>query len=833
MLVLAASVSVGAQDDGGARYESASEAWDAGNYPEALRQFQQLLKGPGGDRFIEPIALLTGEWYRSTEISPADRLVVNLAAANAPKWSPDGRFFAFESTAGRSRRVHLFGLNSGEPRALGVIDGSSATFSFDGTRVSFLRVVEDDELRAARAALERGPAGGIGVPALGNLEAAKSAVIERNLRTGAERIVGPPGATMRQSVHYSTDDQLYVTAAPQGANQTQTQAYRLAAGGDVPLATAPTRIVQALAGGRLLVTAATGFGILDPANGSTRTFPTTGYAASASGESIVFLARSDAQTAIHVVAVAGTAAPSELQSYARPLANPVLSPDGRRVAFQMMPREDWELFVIDTTDKSETRITSEIQHDHTPRFAGNDRLLGIIGENRHRRSYLYDLGAKRRARLFHNNLLRTLSMEHAWAVSPDGARVIIVADRDGDTISPERGVYLMDLTSTVGKEDVLTRLGRGLAYEEELRARGRRMFSVIAPQVRDVVRHASVRRVYEYAKDLVGFGSKHVTQPGNKLAADYIYRTLQSFGYAPQFQYFDVPAGGGRPPTRTANVIATLEGTTHPELRYVVGSHFDSVQAGPGADDNTSGSSALLEAARVLRGRAMPATITFVWFTGEEAGLLGSREYVRQAVARGDRIVGALNNDMVGFADDHRLDDTIRYSNAGLRDLQHASAFLFTNLITYDSRYYQGTDAASLYDGYGDIVAGIGSYPILGNPHYHQSHDQLDTVSFPLITEVARATTASIMLMASSPSRLKSVTATASRAGAVIAWTPSPERDVTAYVVRRWVNGQPRDRRVDGQKSTVRGLVAGDAVWVKAVNARGLEGWDWQRTVVK
>ena len=46
----------------------------------------------------------------------------------------------------------------------------------------------------------------------------------------------------------------------------------------------------------------------------------------------------------------------------------------------------------------------------------------------------------------------------------------------------------------------------------------------------------------------------------------------------------------------------------------------------PGADDDTSGSAALLEAARVLRSRPMPATIKFIWFTGEEAGLLGSRE---------------------------------------------------------------------------------------------------------------------------------------------------------------------------------------------------------------
>ena len=90
------------------------------------------------------------------------------------------------------------------------------------------------------------------------------------------------------------------------------------------------------------------------------------------------------------------------------------------------------------------------------------------------------------------------------------------------------------------------------------------------------------------------------------------------------------------------------------------------------------------------------------------------------------KVVGALNNDMIGWANDDRLDNTIRYSNAGIRDIQHAAAMQFSNLITYDALYYKNTDAAAYYEAYGDIVGGIGSYPVLGNPHYHQSHDLLE-----------------------------------------------------------------------------------------------------------
>src|SRR5258706_12385031 len=72
---------------------------------------------------------------------------------------------------------------------------------------------------------------------------------------------------------------------------------------------------------------------------------------------------------------------------------PALSADGGRVAFQEMVQDDWEIFVADRDGGREQRITREIQHDLLPRFLGPDRLLAVMGEPRHRRSYLYDLGS--------------------------------------------------------------------------------------------------------------------------------------------------------------------------------------------------------------------------------------------------------------------------------------------------------------------------------------------------------------------------------------------------------------------------------------------------------
>ena len=108
----------------------------------------------------------------------------------------------------------------------------------------------------------------------------------------------------------------------------------------------------------------------------------------------------------------------------------------------------------------------------------------------------------------------------------------------------------------------------------------------------------------------------------------------------------------------------------------------------------------------------------------------------------------------------------------------------FSNLITYDALYYKNTDAASYYEAYGDIVGGIGSYPVLGNPHYHQPHDLLEGINHQLIAEVAKTTAATVMLLASSPSRLKDFHVESFKGGiASLSWTPSPEKGVTAYIV--------------------------------------------------
>jgi hypothetical protein len=112
----------------------------------------------------------------------------------------------------------------------------------------------------------------------------------------------------------------------------------------------------------------------------------------------------------------------------------------------------------------------------------------------------------------------------------------------------------------------------------------------------------------------------------------------------------------------------------------------------------------------------------------------------------------------------------------------------------------------------------------------------LETVNHELVAETSKMTVASIMLLASSPSPVRDLKAAGPAGGAVsVTWAASPEKSVTGYIVAWGPPDAPlrNTRRVVKPAATIPGAGPGMVVSVKAVNARGLEGWDWGRTIIK
>jgi hypothetical protein len=764
-----------------------------------------------------------------------------------PRWAPNGTHIAYESGRGDALRTRIATVGD-TVRTLAELTGAGLAFSADSRTVAYL---------APR---------GAGQP---------PRVRTRNVETGQETDLNDGGLIVTQ-LEWGSDGTLFAVAANADQAPSQIVAWRA---GSTAAPTALTRSDSAktnlvvVSGGRYVMYAVTAggaggrggraggggggrggaqqggmFEVFDVASGTARQFAGRNVAVARNGSALVYLAGGGlpAPNAIMRLPLAPLGEPQQVYGTALQIQAPAIAPDGSRIAFQQMLREDWEIMTIAAGDSVPRRVTHEIQHDIAPAFLAPDKMLGLIGEARHRRSYMYDLGSMERTRLFHNNSVRTISPEYEWVPSPDGRKLLIVAERDGDTVTPHRFLYCMDLGTPVTRLALIARVDSALTAERALRALAAKTFAPIDAAVKAATSDVDVSRIYDYAQTLFSFDTKFWSQPGNKKAREYLMATYQSFGYAnTRFMPFNPPAGrggGGRGaagappaagPVETANVIAVLPGTESPDVVYVVGSHFDSVLPGAGADDNSSGTTALLEAARVLAKRPQPATIVFVSFTGEEGGLLGSREFVRR-MKDSMNIVGALNNDMIGFANDQRLDNTIRYSNPGIRDIQHGGALRYSNLITYDAFYYKSTDAAAFYDQYGDIVGGIGSYPVLGNPHYHQPHDVLETINQQLVAEVSKTTVATLMMLASSPSRLTGLEATRSPAGALdVKWNASPENGIVRYLVSYRAGNIAKQVTVTAPTVRLTDAPAGTVIQVKAVNRRGMEGWDWARVTAK
>lgn len=98
---------------------------------------------------------------------------------------------------------------------------------------------------------------------------------------------------------------------------------------------------------------------------------------------------------------------------------------------------------------------------------------------------------------------------------------------------------------------------------------------------------------------------------------------------------------------REYNVVGEIPGTDLADEVVMVGAHFDSWHSGTGATDNAAGSLVMMEAMRILKAVGLPMrrTVRIALWSGEEQGLLGSRDYVRKHAAEMPKISAYLNVD--------------------------------------------------------------------------------------------------------------------------------------------------------------------------------------------
>ncbi len=164
--------------------------------------------------------------------------------------------------------------------------------------------------------------------------------------------------------------------------------------------------------------------------------------------------------------------------------------------------------------------------------------------------------------------------------------------------------------------------------------------------------------------------------------------------------------------TRQKTIHVVIQGKTRPQESVILGGHLDSISSGsraPGADDNASGSSNLIEALRILLAQGQPArTIEFFWYAGEESGLLGSAEIAAAYKKQQRNVIGVLQLDMTMFpgSGEMVIASMTDFTSAWMRELLVELNQHYLNLkIVNDRCGYGCSDHASWYrQGYPTLM---------------------------------------------------------------------------------------------------------------------------------
>lgn len=203
------------------------------------------------------------------------------------------------------------------------------------------------------------------------------------------------------------------------------------------------------------------------------------------------------------------------------------------------------------------------------------------------------------------------------------------------------------------------------------------------------------------------------------------------------------------PNSLTCNVIGVIEGT-NPALKdspLILGAHLDHLgNPGilfPGAWDNASGSSIVLETAKALatRGLQPERPIVIILFSGEECGILGSNYYVTHPLYPLDKTLCMINLDMVGDGDGLFVGGVKSFPALEKYFIDANNNYLHRNLKT--SEYYKST-GVSYTDGATFSKADVPTFDAStmgdsGKPmYYHSPEDKVETLSFEIMEDVAK-----------------------------------------------------------------------------------------------
>ncbi len=240
----------------------------------------------------------------------------------------------------------------------------------------------------------------------------------------------------------------------------------------------------------------------------------------------------------------------------------------------------------------------------------------------------------------------------------------------------------------------------------------------------------------------------------------------------------------------------------YPNKQYIICAHYDDMPSGstaPGADDNGSGTAAVIEAARIFTQYNSAYTIIYALWDEEERGLYGSAYYAQQAALAGDSIMGVINMDMIAYDSD--LDNVgeihVRnYANSNsLKDQMVGVNSLYSIGVStvIENPGTTASDQASFWNnGYGAILLIEEYYGGDFNAYYHTTSDLLSHFNQPYYHKMSRLTLGTVATLAElteiTPVELLAFTGSVNNSDVQLLWSTASELNNQGFEIERSIN---------------------------------------------
>jgi len=270
---------------------------------------------------------------------------------------------------------------------------------------------------------------------------------------------------------------------------------------------------------------------------------------------------------------------------------------------------------------------------------------------------------------------------------------------------------------------------------------------------KDRVEQISQANINTYLQEFEALGVKRTGTTQNTNAFNWLKTKYTALGYTTSdfFEHSWTASGYS-----SKNLIVTKTGTLYPNKFVIVCGHFDSIN-GPGTNDNGSGTSIILELARILKDVPTEYSIKFIHFSGEEQGLLGSSRYVSQIVNGTSPkmdIKVVVNLDQVGglaskantklYHDKDQSSPSSNNAAAAIAVQELANCTLLYSPLAVDFDPAESTDYVPFQQN-GEIITGYWEYEGgYNNPYVHTANDLLVNMDPVYVLNVGKSAIGSI-----------------------------------------------------------------------------------------